>query len=103
MREDRQGVRYLSPPAESLFDDGQAHQIRWIVFPRYDPTFESALVPLDRPNGLRKLLDESLVLPDLLDRGKVEALVRWMRDVQCFELPMSSLDTGVSLVRSLYA
>ena len=37
------------------------------------------------------------------DLRGVEALVRWMRDVQCFELPMSSLDTGVALVRSLTA
>ena len=101
MREDRQGVRYLPPPSESLFDDGQAHQIRWVVFPRYDATTETTLVPLDRPNGLRRLLDESLVLPDLLDRTKVEGLVRWMRDVQCFELPMSSLGPAVTLVRSL--
>jgi hypothetical protein len=61
------------------------------------------LVPLDRPDGLRRLLNESLVLPDLLDRGKVEALVRWMRNLQSFELPMSSLDAGVALVRSLNA
>jgi hypothetical protein len=101
LREDRQGVRYLSPPPEALFDDGQAHPIRSVIFPRYDPTVESALVPLARPNGLARLLEESLVLPDLLDRGKVEALVRWMRDVQAFELPMSSLDSGVALVRSL--
>jgi hypothetical protein len=101
VREDRQGVRYLTPPAEALFDDGEAHPIRWIVFPRYDPEVESALVPLDRSSGLRRLLDQLLILPDLLDREKVETLVRWMRKVECFELPMSSLDEGVALVRSL--
>jgi hypothetical protein len=62
---------------------------------------KSSLRPLDRPNGLRRLLDESLVLPDLLDRNKVETVVRWMREVQCFELPMSSLETGVALMQSL--
>jgi hypothetical protein len=70
------------------------------VFPRYDPTAETALLPIARATGLQRLLKESLVLPELLDRGSVESLVRWMRNVECFELPMSSLEEAVALVQT---
>jgi hypothetical protein len=51
--------------------------------------------------ALRRLLDESFVPLERLDREKVESLVQWMRTVECFELPLSSLDTAVGLLRSL--
>lgn len=101
-REDHQQVRYLPPPAASLGAD-RPLPVRWIVFPRYVPGGGTALLTLDRPTGLRRLLDEALVLPELLDRQKVEALVGWMRGVECYELPNASLDEAVRLVRGLAA
>lgn len=101
-REDHQRVRYLPPPQASLGDD-RPLPVQWIVFPRYQAGSDTALVPLGRPAGLRRLLDEALVLPDLLDRQKVESLVGWMRGVECYELPNGSLDEAAALVYGLAA
>jgi uncharacterized protein (UPF0276 family) len=100
LREDYQRVRYLPPPAAALALD-RSEPVRWLVFPRYDPLAPTALQPMSRPAGLKNLLNESLVLPERLDRTAVAALVRWMRTVDCFELSISSLESAVHLVRAL--
>jgi hypothetical protein len=98
LREDGRTVRYLSPP-EHLPDPGRSHAVRWIIFPHYEADATTSLHPLSRPEALRRLLRECLVLPELLDRVGVESLVRWIRTVNCFELPMSSLADAVDLVK----
>ncbi len=101
MREDHVRVRYLPPPPASMPSPEALERVRWIVFPRYDPTAETALLPIERPEALRRLLDESFIDRQCLDRGKVESLVQWMRDVECHELPISSLDAAVTVLRAL--
>jgi uncharacterized protein (UPF0276 family) len=101
VREDYVRVRYLPPPAASLPPPDASARARWIVFPRYSPGVDTALHPLDRPAGLRRLLDESYVRPGSLTRAKVEAMVQWMRTVDCYELPFSSLPEAVALVAAL--
>ena len=59
------------------------------------------LRPVSRPEALRRLLHECLVLPERMDRAGVESLVHWIRSVECFELPMSSLTDAVDLVKRL--
>ena len=101
VREDQVRVRYLMPPPASIPGRDAREAARWIVFPRYDPAAETALVPIDRPAALRRLLEESFVAPRRLDKENVESLVQWMRNVECFELPVSALDTAVALLRAL--
>jgi len=101
VREDFVRVRYLPPPAASLPRPDASARARWIVFPLYSPGVETALHPMDRPAGLRRLLDESYVRPGSLTRAKVQALVQWMRTVDCYELPFSSLPEAVALVAAL--
>ncbi len=101
VREDYVPVRYLPPPAVSLPPPDASARARWIVFPRYTPGVDTALHAMDRPAGLRRLLDESYVRPSSLTRTKVESLVQWMRTVNCYELPFSSLPEAVALVADL--
>ena len=102
LREDRQPVRYLPPPPEGRCPaDQPPRPARWVVFPRYEAGGETRVNPLSEAQGLRRLLDESLVLPDLLDRQKVERLVDWARQVQFYDLRMSSLEAGVRAVHDL--
>jgi hypothetical protein len=100
VREDFQRVRYMPPPPAALAGD-RAEPVRWLVFPRYDPLAETVLRPLTRGAGLNRLLQESAVSIERLDRTAVAALVQWMRTVDCFELPMSSLEAAVSAVRAI--
>jgi hypothetical protein len=99
-REDGQTVRYLSPAAR-LVDLERSDPVGWIIFPRYEADAVTSLCPVSKPEALRRLLRECLVLPELLDRAGVESLVRWIRTVDCLELPMSSLPDAVSLVKRL--
>jgi hypothetical protein len=80
VREDSQRVRYLVPPPAALLDGDTSEPVRWILFPRYDPTAATRLQPLDRSVGLQKLLDESLVDVERRDRRTVESLTAACRD-----------------------
>jgi hypothetical protein len=102
LREDRQWVRYLPPPRQGrCAADEDPRPVRWVVFPSYDPGAETTLTPLKRARGLRRLLDESLVLPQLLDCRNVERLVGWTRQLEFYELRMSSLEAAVRLIRQV--
>jgi hypothetical protein len=100
LREDYQQVRYLAPPAASLPTDDGIHPVRWIVFPRYDPIARTTLRPLARSVAFKRLLDESIVDFERLDRSVVASLVQGMRNVACFEVAMSSLEQAVELFHS---
>jgi hypothetical protein len=94
LREDGQTVYYLIPagrPAQS----GRSCPVGWIIFPHYSPDVVTELRSVSRPEALRRLLHECLVLPELMDRAGVESLVHWIRSVECLELPMSSLPDAV--------
>jgi hypothetical protein len=42
-------------------------------------------------------------VPVPLTERRIARLVRWIKQVACFELPMSSLDEAVKLVRGAHA
>jgi len=103
VREDYIRVRYLQPPIASLPDATASGNVRWIVFPKYSPGLETNLRPVDRPTALKRLLGESYLSPGALERARVESLVRWMRTIDCYELPFASLSLAAELVRGLAA
>ena len=101
VREDGVRVRYLPPPAGSLPRLESRLPVRWVVFPHYAPSCITALSPIDRPTGLRRLLEEAQVERLKLDRVQAGSIVQWMRTVDCFDLRMSSLDDAIFLVQEL--
>jgi len=102
LREDRQPVRYLPPPPESRCPANQtSRRARWVVFPHYEEDGDTVLSPVSPARGLKRLLDESLVLPDVLDRRSVERLLEWARQLTFYDLRISSLDAGVRAVLDL--
>ena len=90
---------YYLNPAERSAESGRSCPVRWIIFPHYAPDVVTELRPESRPQALRRLLRECLVLPERLDRAGEESLVHWIRGVECLELPMSSLADAVDLVK----
>jgi hypothetical protein len=74
---------------------------RWIVFPQYAANAATSLRPIDRPAALWRLLEESYMPAGSLNLARVESLVGWMREVDCYALPFSSLKRAVDLVRRL--
>jgi uncharacterized protein (UPF0276 family) len=101
VREDHVRVRYLPPPLASLPPGGVSAAVRWIVFPQYAPGSATSLHQLDRPEALRRMLGESFMDFNHLTRHDVGSLVQWMRGVDCYDLPFSSLDAAVGLVSGL--
>jgi hypothetical protein len=101
-REDGQRVRYLAPPERSrLRDPERSLPVTTLVFPRVAP--RTALRPLPRPEALRRLLAQCLVLPQGLDAERVRHLVAWLRGVRCFELASGPLPDAVAAVRRAHA
>ena len=68
IREDGRIVRYLNP-IEWPVDPERSDRVGWIIFPRYEADAVTSLRPVSKPEALRRLLRECLVLPELLDRA----------------------------------
>jgi hypothetical protein len=100
-REDGRQVRYLCLTPDQVAPHDAKRDARWLIFPRFAPEATTKLLPIGRPTALRRLMHECLVLPKLLDEPRVEKLVQWMRRLDCYELPMSSLDEAVGCVRQV--
>jgi hypothetical protein len=100
-REDGQQVRYLSLSAAQTAPHDVRRDAGWLIFPQYGRDLDTALRPISRPTALRRLMREIMVLPRPPDAVQVEELVRWMRRLRCYELPMNSLDDAVRLVKEL--
>ena len=98
-RIDGEYVRYLALPSEHCAPPDSTCTAGWLIFPRYGAELSTALRPITRPQALRRLMQDCMVLPQLLDEARVEKLVQWMRGLQCFELPMNSLTEAVELVK----
>jgi hypothetical protein len=95
-------VRYLNPPPAALDPAPEkGHPVHWIVFPRYSPDACTELQPVAKAHALHRLLQQCVAMPAPLDQAKVASLVRWISEIPCYELPMSSLDEAVSLVNGL--
>ncbi len=102
LREDGKHVRYLvPPPALRAHDNGEGYDVRWVVFPSYQPEVKSELLPLSKVDTLRRLLAECLSLPRRLDPGEIGKLVEWAATVEGYGLPNSDLAEAVGLVNSL--
>jgi hypothetical protein len=96
-REDGKIVRYLAPPAASLADPDRTHPVSTLLFPRVAE--RAALRPIPRPEALRRLLAQCLVLPERLDPERVRNLVAWLRGLRCYELATGPLPQAVAAVR----
>lgn len=97
-REDDQRVRYLNPPGYRP-DLPAALPVRWIVFPEYDANAATRLESMSRAEALRRLMDQCIVLPELLDEARIYMLVRWLRGIECMQLSLSSLASAVELIK----
>jgi hypothetical protein len=97
-RDDGKIVRYLAPPRRALPSDAdRTFPITTLVFPRVAPRHD--LRPLERPEALRRLLAQCLVLPRALETRDVRRLVGWLRGLRCFELDSGPLPSAVAAIR----
>lgn len=101
-REDFETVTYVNPPAASLrYDLNRTHPVGWIVFPQYSVRAITELRPIGKAEALVRPMGEILNVAKPLDKRIVRSLVQWIRRVECYELPNSSLSQAVQLIGRL--
>jgi hypothetical protein len=101
-RPDGRHARYLAPDEGLRWAEPDATvRARWIVFPRYHPDQDTTLLPLPRHQAMARLLHGVCFLSGSLDERNLETLIAWIEDIDCFELPMSSLDKAAALLNEL--
>ena len=101
-RPDGRQARYLMPGRDLPWAGPDAAVgVSWIVFPRYHPDRGTTLLPLPRHEALARLLRGVCFLSGSLDERNLEKLIAWIEPIDCFELPLSSLDAATALLDGL--
>jgi hypothetical protein len=95
-------VRYLVPGIDIAWAPmDSAFPVRWIVFPRYHPTNDTRLEVLPRHEALARLLRGVYCLSGTLDGPALDRLIAWIEGIDCYELPLSSLEAATVLLEEL--
>ena len=101
-RPDGKQARYLMPGHDLPWAAPDATAaVHWIVFPRYDPDRGTALLPMPKHEALARLLRGVCFLSGALDKQNLDKLIAWIERIDCFELPLSSLDEATALIDGL--
>ena len=101
-RPDGKRARYLMPGEDVRWAGADAAvAARWLAFPRYHPDHATALLPLAKHEALARLLPGIYLLSGSLDAENLESLIAWIEQLECFDLPLSSLDTATALLDEL--
>lgn len=101
-RGDGKVVKYLRPPGPTVIADSDAPcHVHSIVFPRYVAGGTNELVPVQRVEALRHLMDECVAMRLTLTPTEVQGLVDWLGSVGCHALTYSDLAAAVDLLLHL--
>jgi len=102
VRVDGKSVRYLTPPPKSLaYDITRPVPVKWIVFPNYHTAGDGRLVALTKAAALQRLLAECSSLPRRLTLPRVRRLIRWIAQIECYELSFAALPTAIEQIIGL--
>lgn len=100
-RPDGRVVRYSPPPPGSYRSSGGT-RARWIVFPVRDKPHSGRLEAISRAETVRRLFESTVTLSRPLTRLQIETLIRWLRNLDCYELATGSLEKDAALLRGLW-
>lgn len=102
LRADNAKVRYFMPPTDcwNHNEAARSREVQWIVFPEYSPNQEAILRPLSKRETFSRLLNLATI-GSHLRADNVSSLVSWIKELECYELRMSSLAAAVKILESL--
>lgn len=91
-------VGYLRPPAAAL--PACAVPVRYLLFPRYEPTARTALTPLARGEALPLLLAQLFNPRTALSRD-LPSIMAMLRELECYTLSIGTLDQAIARIEEL--
>lgn len=97
-RMDGKIVRYI-PPAPASLQKTAAH-VSHIIFPRYEANAATEIRAIARSTALRRMMSECWACGHL-DGTNVKELLRWIAQIDCYELPFASLEGAADLVEQV--
>ncbi len=96
-------IKYVVPPEGSFARDrSQAGPVLALVFPKYDPSCSTCMVPLPRSEAVQMLQTAGYDVDGYLTSEKVSELMSWIGGVPCYSMTFQSLDEAVELVRGVF-
>lgn len=101
-RADGQAVRYLSPPLCTLPDSTEiGYPAACIVFPNHRADGVTTLISIPPAEALCRLTNAGYDVTGGLDASRVEELVQWVDQLNCYELRITGIEAAVSLIKDL--
>ena len=100
---DEQVIEYVVPPEGSFARNrSQAAPVLALIFPRYDSSCPSRMVPLPRSEAVQMLQTAGYDVDGYLTNEKVSELISWISGIPCRSMTFRSLDEAVELVRGIF-
>ncbi len=102
VRQDKKKVRYLIPSAEILPENlSREHQVSSLVFPTYKPEQPTSLTAISPADALCRLATAGYDMTGGLDNERVSELIKWIRDLDCYELHTQNLPDAISAIKNI--
>jgi hypothetical protein len=96
-------IKYVVPPEGSFArDKSQSGPVLALVFPKYDPSCPTRMVPLPRSEAVQMLQTAGYDVDGHLTSEKVSELISWIGGIPCYTMTFQSLDEAVELVRGVF-
>lgn len=103
-RQDDKEVRYLSPAKQVLPADMSRHySLHSIVFPKLQEQGSVSLTPVGAADALCRITEAGYDTDGGLDAGKVQELIDWIVEVNCYELRFNDLHDAIAAIRDLFS
>jgi hypothetical protein len=93
-------VRYLPPPKDKV-PSRETYPVECLVFPKYQAGGPTILTSLSTADALCRIAEAGYAVPASLDANRVEQLIDWIAQLDCFELRMGDLSEAVYKVKEL--
>jgi len=75
----------------------------YVIFPHYDPASEAGLRSLESFDGLQRLLEHCVFVPEGFQHADVDGLLDWHGRQRYFDLHFASCDGAIALLRNIGA
>ena len=100
---DRGSLRYFPPPPQccpSGYESGLP--VRALIFPYYAPGDATNMWQVDKVEALHRVQEGGYEAGDRLDQARIRELIDWISSIDCFKMPVSSLDQAVAIIRGVF-